>query len=505
MRKLMLERKKYKDSVDKIFEASNESIKKENNLQDFKIDLSEIVTNKKFNVLMFGIDSVSKKHFKRIFPKTLSFLSNKLSNNIIYENYNSIGVNTFPNLVPMLSGVVDEPNEILEMKSEIVDYKEKNYSFFDTFPFLWNDYESMGYLTHLNQDLPSIAFLNYLKNGFRYRPTSFYSRPFWVKYYSTKSGPRYCHYKKPTYVTYIEMLDTFLSRMIDIKENSDIPFFSFNFLTEYTHDQLAVPPDLDNTFHEMLSSYDQKGCFNNTLFIFFSDHGNRLTKFSYQTELGKQEKYSPFLSIRLPNSLHESALFLNAQANRQRLITAWDVFQTLRHFLFLNVKGDFDYRSDQFRQNKPYVRHLRGISIFEEIPSNRSCVDAMIPDKQCPCYATEKIPVENFLNTTQVPIENATMVIKDYLNNKAGNFRDLCAIYSLDKIVSIKKMLKNKIDIYQFVVIAQPGDSWFEANLVIKNENNAEIYGEVNRLSLYGKSANCMNNSFLRNFCYCLK
>ena len=73
----------------------------------------------------------------------------------------------------------------LNYSSEINFYRDIDSTFHDHFPFIWNDYENLGYVTMYQEDDPSIAIFNYYKNGFRYSPTTFYGRPFWSKYYKT--------------------------------------------------------------------------------------------------------------------------------------------------------------------------------------------------------------------------------------------------------------------------------------------------------------------------------
>ena len=50
------------------------------------------------NVLIIGIDSLSFNHFKRVFKKTYSFLNEELEENILFDHFNSIGGNTYPNV-----------------------------------------------------------------------------------------------------------------------------------------------------------------------------------------------------------------------------------------------------------------------------------------------------------------------------------------------------------------------------------------------------------------------
>lgn len=124
----------------------------------------------KTNILMIGIDSVSANHFKRVFPRTHALLANTLADNLVYEHLNSVGGNTYPNIIAMLTGVLEEDmggDDEDALKSEIDWYRKWDSTFHDHLPYIWYEYEKLGYVTHFQEDDPSIAIFNYYKNGFR--------------------------------------------------------------------------------------------------------------------------------------------------------------------------------------------------------------------------------------------------------------------------------------------------------------------------------------------------
>ena len=66
------------------------------------------ITAEEFNVLLLGIDGVSHSRMIRQMPEVLSFLTKTL-NTTVFTGFNKLGENTFPNMTPMLSGLlVDE-------------------------------------------------------------------------------------------------------------------------------------------------------------------------------------------------------------------------------------------------------------------------------------------------------------------------------------------------------------------------------------------------------------
>lgn len=124
----------------------------------------------------------------------------------------------------------------------------------------------------------------------RYWPTNIYGRPFWLKYYSTRSGPDKCHFNEPLYATWLHQIESFIEHM-HTHNPQKAPYFSFNFVTEYTHAYLAVPWQFDQAIVHFLERLDRKGYLDNTMVMLLTDHGNRLKFFAYATELGKLEKY----------------------------------------------------------------------------------------------------------------------------------------------------------------------------------------------------------------------
>ena len=144
-------------------------------------------------------------------------------------------------------------------------------------------------------------------------------------------------------------------------------------------------------------------------FFIFSDHGIRLSKYAYETELGRREKKLPFISINIPKKLLNTQYFSNAKKNKDRLISFYDVYQTIRHFLYIQ-KGDSN--STQFSINDKNIHYLRGISLFNEIPINRSCNDALIPENHFSCLAS--FFFDFLCSEFKFAYDEAEIVSKDY-------------------------------------------------------------------------------------------
>ena len=101
---------------------------------------NESQVKNQLNVIFFGTDSVSRLNFHRHLPKSLHFLRKHL-NALEFYGYNKVGDNSFPNLVPILSGFTR--NELLNHSC----FKEKKLKVFDECPLIWKDFAKSNYIT----------------------------------------------------------------------------------------------------------------------------------------------------------------------------------------------------------------------------------------------------------------------------------------------------------------------------------------------------------------------
>lgn len=114
-------------------------------------------SEKKLSVLIVGIDSVSRLNFHRLMPRTLGKLR-ELGALELY-GYNKVADNTYPNIVPVLSGY-----SVTEFEKLCWTNHERP---FDKCPFIWNKFSAKGYRTFFAEDACWMSIFNYLKPGFR--------------------------------------------------------------------------------------------------------------------------------------------------------------------------------------------------------------------------------------------------------------------------------------------------------------------------------------------------
>ena len=459
--------------------------------------------NSKMNVLFIAFDSVSRNHFRRVFPNTLNYLQNRMKNNFLFDNFLVIGKNTYPNLMSLLTSV----NLNMATEAAMVD-KMKLDNFNDYMPFIWNEFEKQGYLTMYNEDYIGIGTFNYRQKGFKYFPVSYYNSPFWFKYRSllNNSAP-FCLGKTPTYEVGLEQIDTFVRRMNE-SPNQATPYFSFNFFNYYTHDNFAVPPNLDLSLKKTLERLENDKLLDNTMLFVMSDHGNRLNYYYSYTDEGKVEHAEPFLSVKLPSRFENTIFKKNFLNNRNRLLTSFDLHKTLKQFLYFNTNGLKSMQTQKkcrelFATSNKEIRALRGVSLFEEIAAHRSCSDALVPDIHCNCNRKEEINEMEFTRQTNTTIKQISNYLIQNLNEITDKVRDKCIAFKMEMILSIKKLNFQELkQIYEMEFIAQPGEARFQANIEKKSNKFILTSGFI-RISKYGNQSICMKEKNLMEYCFC--
>jgi hypothetical protein len=119
----------------------------------------------KMNVLIIALDAVSFPNLRRVFPLTYKYLSQELENNIIYENLNIHGDNTYAANLAFHGGIIKEPNPEVGVLNEVEHYNGylNQSDVHDLYPFVLRSFEKLGYFTSMNQDR---SVFHYMREGF---------------------------------------------------------------------------------------------------------------------------------------------------------------------------------------------------------------------------------------------------------------------------------------------------------------------------------------------------
>lgn len=320
-----------------------------------------------YNVYLVGIDSMSRSVAMRQLKKTLRYMDKEL-NTFTFQGYVKVGSNTFPNIIPLLTGRQAYTKELPDLK------------YFDTFPLVWKNFSLAKYKTLYAEDFPVLNAFNIAgRKGFVNTPTDHYMRPFWLAWnaeypmrdYNMGLGFKLlksdffkskteqytlCAGNAPNFIVHLNYLRQFIHTY---RQNRKF-VFSFNTeLGHYSEKFLNLADDELLAFIKWLNFKDS----NDSILILFGDHGQKVSE-NYQKV--RLEQNLPMLSIVLPTQLLKvyPRLARNMRENTKRLTTHYDLYTTLLDI----AEKKFDSPSKFYVDGK-----VRGRSLFGEISSERSC------------------------------------------------------------------------------------------------------------------------------------
>lgn len=432
----------------------------------------------KLNVLILGVDSVSRNHFYRQMPKTLRYLQNDL-NAIEYLGYQRVGDNTFPNLIPVLTGKHIE---------ELTNCWPTITSRFDKCDFIWNKFHKNGYATVFAEEEAWMGLFNYEKRGFINQQTTHSWNSFSLEIGNNLGDPHAaspCLNERPA----IEYLFDYTLKFINAYKNYGQNIFGIFWESSLTHDAIIFNDNFDSTYLKHLENINKTGILNNTILFFMSDHGYRYGGL-VKTYNGRADQNLPFLYVVLPKwfkKLYPKAT-KNIQENTKKLTSHFDLHETLK-----------DIADNNFIDVNNYTR---GISLFQNIPENRTCDKAGIPAHFCNCQSRE------FVETTKYIIIKVSDYIVEVVNSLLEEYKQCGKLY-LNKITDARLFEEVFEDVlykyYTVTLVVEPSNAIFEATVRCSNcsENDFQIEGPITRLNLYGTQSRCINDAKLKLYCYC--
>lgn len=449
------------------------------------ISTAEKPQEPKLNVLILGIDGVSRLNFMRSMPSSAALLDEQ--GWVEMKGYNKIEDNTFPNLIAILTGKTLPQLRKLCWPSAS--------SKLDNCPILWNNFSNQGYLTAYAEDEPQMATFNYEKKGFTTIPTDYYFRPFMFaakEHMSAKwqDGLRVCI--GPTSTT-----EHILKYMMDLWTSvQEAPYFGLIWLNNFSHNGINQPSSMDRRFHKLFKDLLDRGVLNNTAVFFISDHGCRTGKIR-ETFVGWLEERLPFMHVWLPTWFRNMYpnKFKNLLTNSNRLTTPFDVFMTLH-----------EIANDTNVENVVSTGCPKCVSLFSQVPWNRSCEDASITKHWCTCSEFRTLSTEGDFVRSMVDfvVNEINTLVRNGRNSTTPNMK--CAKLTARRILSVRSTVFEKtVKQDHFVIMFEtvPGEGIFEAT--VKNGQRFQLVDSVSRVSMYGSQSSCMKNAFLKKYCYCVK
>lgn len=213
--------------------------------------------------------------------------------------------------------------------------------------------------------------------------------------------------------------------------------------------------------------------------------------------------------------------------NVNRLTTPFDIHETLFDILRIqNLETSISNNEVQ----------PRAISLFRQIPKNRSCADAFIESHWCSCLDWKPINIHNerlLDESSKLFYQRLSTSILQTINNYTNPYRSLCHELSLKEAIWLMKVQPKRAlinfkgnkdqdgyvadlrsstsqtstELYQMKVKLSPGNSVFEASVSYnrkKDEFSTNI-NHISRVNKYGNQMMCIYNKDpeLRKFCYC--
>ena len=293
------------------------------------------------NVLIMFLDTLSRAHFFRKFPKTIKFFENfsKYEKNPLKKNmtvfqyfkYNSLNSYTDPNLKATYYGATIDGKGVhfanyFSKNGYIIGrvnaYCEKESAFHQ---------EEPSKLKHAVWDHEGLS-LACIK--------AFYDR-FLVS--RLNSLIKKCLFGKDLNQYGLEYLEIFWRNYLDQHK-------LFLFQTEEGHEPTGeLIGHFDEILFDFLNNFYKKGYFKDTVLLIFSDHGQHLNGplYLFDSQDFIYEKTLPALFIMLPNDekLYKDNLFEKMKSNQQTFITAFDIYNTL---IYLS-SGD---NKEEYERNK---------------------------------------------------------------------------------------------------------------------------------------------------------
>ena len=448
---------------------------------------------RRLRVLLLGIDSVSRMNHIRHFTKTRALLGAMEA--VELTGYNKVGDNTFVNIVPLLTGKTPDA----------LGYQENGHLMekpMDHMPLIWKNFSRLGYLTAYIEDAPYISTFNYLKWGFSQQPTDYYLRPLSFAIERERNASINTWHTEFYCVKTIFDPTLYLDYTCDlIRGLHNELYFTYSFLTRLTHDFLNNAGLLDDVYHRFFDTIHKAGYLNNTIFIFFSDHGIRFGEI-LQTNQGYLEERLPFMFIVPPPGFKDThpLAYRNLYNNRNKLTTPFDIHATLE--MILENKYHNEIKSHGASTKK-------GVSLFAPISSGRTCADAGIPAHYCTCQSWTQL-TSNSTNVRTI-VEGVVTKINTKIRHSSK-----CAQLSLHKINTAKlsnriKLVKKQVHhYYRFQLQTKPGFGLFDVSVwVKKNYTSGDPGGlillddAISRINRYGNQSRCVNGLTIKKLCYC--
>ncbi|XP_061707494.1 uncharacterized protein LOC133517983 [Cydia pomonella] len=427
-----------------------------------------------YNVIILGLESLSRLNFERTMPKTAKFLKDRGA--VQLKGYNKVGYNSFPNLFPLLTGRSFNSCETLQCS------------------FIWELYRNAGYYTALGSDSVVGAMGSY-EYSWPTIPTDYYLQPFMAEANNIISHhvnvyDRRCLKNKAFYkivLNYIKGLLQYLSH------NKD-KLFGFFWEESVSHNILKKPQIMDEGYLNFFTELESNQLLDDTILIVLGDHGMRWGRFA-KTQQGRLEGNLPLFSILVPTSFRETYkdAYTNFQVNSNRLTTPYDAYRTIVDLVNPKLLKNHHLKISLKENKSNGIYH----SLFLPVSANRSCMSIGIDKAWCACDLSTAEPIQ------KREIVIAATVILNRINKMLADFPK-CQTLTLRNIVGNANMKAVSIRerTYKVILEATPGGGIFQG-MAGRQRSQWVAFGPIMRLNKYAKETSCMESGLIKLYCVC--
>ena len=322
-----------------------------------------LASKKDINVNILFLNAVSRKHFYRSLPKTISAFRNinlnpKSTSNVLdFELYQALGATPHETLLKFVTG---KKNNSQTEKTLLDHFKQAGYQTLWQDDKGWKSTKSFALYFGVHDSNVQSNLKERLKSknidSLGLTHSSRITNEESTKVNDKSTNQQNCMNGRFQHDHFLDYITQLLSEINN--KPSSRPLFSltsFNLGEEESGCHIQV---LDNSLATFVT---KMAADKNTMTILLSDHGNTFDMFPVQTMEGQYEQYNPFLFMVLPTfvawRLGESKkkTLLN---NQLKLISISDV-----HNMALSLVGNQKHSSNESQNH----------GLFTEIDSKRNC------------------------------------------------------------------------------------------------------------------------------------
>ncbi|BFZ21857.1 hypothetical protein BsWGS_24896 [Bradybaena similaris] len=434
------------------------------------------------NIIMIGIDSLSRNQFLRACNETYSYLMDTL-NSFDMTMHSQMGNSMSSNMWPLFAGYSEE------------DVKNwcSNRSSTENIRLIWRNFGNAGYRTLFTEDNPADGYCQDFSKCCPHPSARYDMRPLTLAMHSNRdmyARNYYCSGNQLDMTIHLSYLRKFLDFF------HDKPVFAVAMLTRPTIKDPASAKIFDEHLLNFYKSLNQDHHINRSLIVSFSGRGIQHGSLRNSVN-GDVESKTPFTVLTFPDwflkKYPDVAGYL--KLNTRRLTSHFDTHATLLDLLYFNSNT----------APRPDPRQ-HGVSMLKKIPHDRTCKDALLPLDVCLCGFTY---LEDVYITSQLGRMLADLVMES-LHSKIDENR--CVIFKLQQVIRIKKIALDDYTstgtrgtfAYQVKLQVIPGNGVFTSTVFELNQfNKWQVGTDIGRLDSHRGPSECLEFQNNTPFCYC--